>query len=345
MSPTPNNIPVLNGLRALAVIIVFMTHASNSYFGGLFGGAGAGQTGVMLFFVLSGLLMGHLYLNVPATRTALLDFAVKRIARIYPLFFCVVMVCYGLARSGWILDDYRLGMELLPTLAFVKGASILWTIGPEVIFYAVFLLLWPLWQARRGVFWAALLAMLTLSLLPLDLPLSNSLFALHYRLPYFLAGMFIGLDLSRASALFGKSFHWMLAVFILAAPQVLGHFIALPEVFYSGTWGLPLYLALTVAFVLSCLAARPWLLTNPFTEYLGKISFSFYLIHMVVLKNFTWLPSVAAVTASFLVTVILSHATYRWIELPSRNLGRRILRKARETSEPIATISLSETAR
>lgn len=51
--------PELDGLRGLAAYIVLVSHASNMT--GLWGtllGNGAGQFGVMLFFVLSGFLMG-----------------------------------------------------------------------------------------------------------------------------------------------------------------------------------------------------------------------------------------------------------------------------------------------
>ena len=51
-------IPALNGLRAIAALMVFACHASqNGLMPKVFEQARAGQLGVMLFFCLSGLLM------------------------------------------------------------------------------------------------------------------------------------------------------------------------------------------------------------------------------------------------------------------------------------------------
>ena len=61
MQSTSKDIPVLNGLRGLAVMIVFASHASNIFYQGEIVGWGGGQLGVMLFFMLSGFLMAHLY--------------------------------------------------------------------------------------------------------------------------------------------------------------------------------------------------------------------------------------------------------------------------------------------
>ena len=63
MQAERRELPVLNGIRGLAVAIVFASHASNIYFSGAIAGWGGGQLGVMLFFLLSGFLMSHLYLH------------------------------------------------------------------------------------------------------------------------------------------------------------------------------------------------------------------------------------------------------------------------------------------
>ena len=58
---------------------------------------GSPSLGVVLFFVLSGFLIGKLYLERPFKAAEVWTYLVARFARIYPLFAFVVIVV-GLAR-------------------------------------------------------------------------------------------------------------------------------------------------------------------------------------------------------------------------------------------------------
>src|SRR5580704_17034654 len=93
-TPTPEaraHRPELDGLRGLAAYVVVVSHISNesNLWNGLLG-RGGGQLGVMLFFVLSGYLMGALYLDRPFRAGEVWAYAVRRIARVVPLFYVVV---------------------------------------------------------------------------------------------------------------------------------------------------------------------------------------------------------------------------------------------------------------
>src|ERR1700726_3367243 len=87
----PVHRPELDGLRGLAAYLVVLSHVSNksNLWDTLFG-AGGGQIGVMLFFVLSGYLMGVLYLDRPFTFAEVRAYVVRRIGRVLPLFYLVV---------------------------------------------------------------------------------------------------------------------------------------------------------------------------------------------------------------------------------------------------------------
>jgi peptidoglycan/LPS O-acetylase OafA/YrhL len=60
----------LNTLRGLAALIVVISHFSNAtnWLSGRLG-KGAGQFGVMLFFILSGFLMSYLYMSKESSAT------------------------------------------------------------------------------------------------------------------------------------------------------------------------------------------------------------------------------------------------------------------------------------
>ena len=89
----------LNFLRGLAALIVVVSHFSNKT--GAWGqllGRGAGQIGVMLFFMLSGFLMTYIYWKREASQKNLLLFFQSRLARVVPLYLFVVLVSYFF---GW----------------------------------------------------------------------------------------------------------------------------------------------------------------------------------------------------------------------------------------------------
>lgn len=121
-----------NSIRAIAVMIVVLSHYSNE--SGMWGGylgQGAGQLGVMLFFLLSYFLMAHLYFDSPPTIENIKKFAVARIARVLPLFLFVILVpyfIYQLPLSGVQPYFYHIpdAATLISHLLLLSGTSVLW---------------------------------------------------------------------------------------------------------------------------------------------------------------------------------------------------------------------------
>lgn len=129
----------LNSLRAIAVLIVLVSHYSNStnFLNGVLG-HGSGQIGVMIFFVLSGFLMSFLYLNK--------DFEVKkyivsRLARVLPLFVFVVLLSFLSQQifSNGVFYKILDVNSLISHLFLLSGVSVLWTIPTEIQFYILFI--------------------------------------------------------------------------------------------------------------------------------------------------------------------------------------------------------------
>lgn len=341
MSDRRAEIPVLNGIRGLAVLVVFLSHASNIYFEGAVLGWGGGQLGVMLFFVLSGFLMAYLYMDGMASPAAMRRFAVNRMARIYPMFAVVVLFCFAMTHQGLPVYVYSIPSlhELLLHLTFVRGNDVLWTIGPEVIFYGLFLVLWKLRRRSMPAMWGFMLFLAVASWLPFQGTESNSLLQLHEKLPFFLAGTLLGMhsgDLLEASDRRAPWMRWAfwpcMALFVLAEPRLLAHLGDLPA-HLSGDpwphpWGYPFYLLATVLLFSAAVLARPWLLTNGLAQFMGRISYSFYLLHFMVLKNIQpVLPThpLRAIVLAVLVTTALSWVTYVVVETPARRALQRLM--------------------
>lgn len=160
----------LTELRALAAAAVVVTHTEYLRASwGLQSGhalapiANLGTHGVTLFFCLSGFLITSL-LCVEQARTGRIDirrFYLRRALRIWPLYFLTLAM--GLIAAPALLPNlgFRDAGELLhthypwllafmlPNVAIVRygsllGLSVLWSVGVEEQFYAV----WP-WVVRR----------------------------------------------------------------------------------------------------------------------------------------------------------------------------------------------------
>lgn len=340
MQSNIKDIRVLSGLRGLAVLIVFASHASNIFYRGKIAGWGGGQLGVMLFFMLSGFLMAHLYAGKPASADEQWKFVVNRFARIYPLFAAVVLACFAIHRFGMPVWAYRIASphDVLVHLLFIRGYNIFWTIGPEIIFYLLFLILWRAYRSGGFAFVALALVTVGIAWLPVSVVSSNSLARLHDTLPYFLVGTIVGLRSDWLINLSGRRSRWAtlafwvsLSVFAVSFPEVIRLFADVPKRLtgdpWPDPWSFPFYLMATGCLFVTSILASPWVLTNRFAEFLGKISFSFYLLHYAVLQNVNnWMPGnpIRSIAIAFVVTTAFSSCTYAAVEVPMRRLIRRL---------------------
>ncbi len=92
--------PSIDGLRAIAVLSVFLFHLNHSCLPG-------GFVGVDIFFVISGYLITSIILkDCESDKFSLLRFYQRRIARIFPAFFTVALVTLVGARFIYTPQDY-----------------------------------------------------------------------------------------------------------------------------------------------------------------------------------------------------------------------------------------------
>ena len=91
----PSYIPELQGLRGIAVLLVFVYHCHPRLTGTWFYGASLwGWTGVNLFFVLSGFLITSILLESRNKPRYFRNFYGRRALRIWPVYVLVLAVCY-----------------------------------------------------------------------------------------------------------------------------------------------------------------------------------------------------------------------------------------------------------
>lgn len=106
MKKLSGHIPVLDGIRGLAILLVLVAHFNDEaifkeYFP-LIGPVATklaltGLMGVDLFFILSGFLITGILLKTKDSERYFLNFYARRVLRIFPLYYCVLLVIF------WVL--------------------------------------------------------------------------------------------------------------------------------------------------------------------------------------------------------------------------------------------------
>ena len=113
--------PNLNGVRFIAAFSVLIHHTEQiKYLMGLENIYGnyfiknLGKLGVGLFFVLSGFLITYLLLSEKERRgdVSTKAFYIRRILRIWPLYFIIVILGFFVLANDWKNYDPRFGLKL-----------------------------------------------------------------------------------------------------------------------------------------------------------------------------------------------------------------------------------------
>src|SRR5687767_14993664 len=86
MHPPKDKMPNLDGVRAVACLLVIMAHLPLP--GGL---TLVGSMGVGIFFVLSGFLMGYLYGESDWNTQSVVKYSIARFSRIAPIYWLVIL--------------------------------------------------------------------------------------------------------------------------------------------------------------------------------------------------------------------------------------------------------------
>jgi len=165
----PARLPILDGLRAIAILIVVPHNLNLMVASGgvayLFvAGLDRGWIGVQLFFVLSGFLITGILLDARDAPSYYRPFFVRRVLRIFPLYYATLLVLFVLLPAFGLLPasfKHDPMVELSYWAYFSnsyapfhqgrgpEGAGHFWSLAVEEQFY----LLWPFVIHRRSAGW------------------------------------------------------------------------------------------------------------------------------------------------------------------------------------------------
>ncbi|QQP95742.1 acyltransferase family protein [Lysobacter enzymogenes] len=355
-------LPQLDALRGLAALYVVVYHVMAMPQPLLAVPASAlpaiamGGSGVVLFFVMSAFSLCLTWPRHAASGAALSSFYLSRLFRIAPLLLALLAVMvlrdqlraparYGAQEIAWNAS-MLFGLSPQWQAGIVMGS---WTIGVEMLFYAVFPLL-ALYVRRLPAQLALLAASYALALwaahaAPPALAFLGNGYGLLTQLPIFVLGCVL-FGLWRSLRALPAAPRRVLGLGALAAGAAALAMLAyglLPTGAWASGWhqSALAYGLMLLGLLLAGEGLVVRVLLNRATCFLGAISYSLYLVHPFVVSRlygafahfYAALPDGAAYAACLALSLVLSipaaWLTYRWVEQPGIRWGRRAFEWAR----------------
>ncbi|MDC8004082.1 acyltransferase [Aureisphaera galaxeae] len=350
--------PGLNGVRFIAAFLVMVDHTelfkyrfghttlwANSYSSFL------GASGVTIFFVLSGFLITYLLLTEKEAQPInIKHFYIRRILRIWPLYYFIVALCFFVVPHlgffevpGYVTGTDQFGERLflfsalLANVAFVyypvvAFANILWSVAVEEQFY----LFWPHVIKRTKqllhVFLILILVYLVIKLSVYFWDSNHKLNAVIFRTRF--SSMIIGAIgaymVFRKSSVLRWVYHWSFQLITIGAFVILMGRMIRNE--YFDLVGNEVFSLVVCLLIVNIATNKKTVLKleNAVFNYLGKISYGLYVYHLFAvtlvvkfiapalgLKKLSSVAEYPIVIGSVLIiTVAISHLSYFYFEKP-----------------------------
>lgn len=337
-------LPGLNGLRAIAALSVLLGHVTSTTFvNSTFGlpVVALGEHGVTLFFVISGFLITYLLLKeVAATNNiAIGKFYMRRILRIWPLYYLFIALClivaifvndikniFSINACWYLFFTANIALLLNETVRIIIHY---WSIGVEEQFY----LFWP-WLVklkRNNILRATIILIIIFFVVKSGLWIFAGNKYILYRFMNIsrFHCMLIG---STGAMIYSEGNSRIINFFINPIIQItVWIFFVL---IFTGALNLPAPIISEVFSVLSLLIILGQItntkkhinLENNVLDFVGKISYGIYVIHPIVIVIFAFifrsldLPIIIKFPIVFLSiissTILLAYLSYRFYEKP-----------------------------
>ncbi|QXQ07587.1 acyltransferase [Sphingosinicellaceae bacterium] len=340
--------PSIHGARGLFALMVFVFHVANSGLAGFLPAdapltlylLGSFQFGVELFFGIS----GYVILGALARAPSMRSFAWDRATRIFPLLWTTILAitAISIVTHYWLpsLGEWLLNLLAPPPFIHVGQVNpAAWSLGYEITFYALCTVFW--WLRSRGQTWWKPVAVVT----------GVVLLALFPRGALFPAGLAIAAGLPRTPfirrlagwplpMLLACLLCWRLIELANGGDMMTVTPLDMPFTDWLATAPLLVGSALLGGMALLGIAMGKGLLsatlrTAPL-QWLGTISYSFYLWHPVVMAPVKYLLKLSGMAAAagpaaqlvfavvaLPIALLVAHYSQRWIEVQLTRWLRR----------------------
>lgn len=314
---TPGRIPELDGLRAMAVLMVIADH----YFSWIpYSGARFGWLGVDLFFILSGFLITTILLGLRDKEEYFRTFYARRALRIFPPYYLCLAVYFTVSLAMGKPGTVGLWMQYVfyytslqvgqPSIlhhpavfnaGVAMGIAVLWSLSVEEIYYTVWA---PVVRffSMRGV-WATVVGMIVVAPMlrwHFHTPEFPETYTFYCRMDGLGFGSLIALVHAREQqgdermqrvALWMRS-AWPVLLLLWLAVAIPAHADQASRVF--NTFGISLADAFFASMVFAVIGSTGGsgivarLLRMEWLRSIGKVSYTLYLVHYPIRVLTIW---------------------------------------------------------
>ncbi|TKD70744.1 acyltransferase family protein [Pseudalkalibacillus hwajinpoensis] len=349
-----NEYQSFEGIRGVAALMVFFSHAVSMFYTGelkfIFWD---GATAVNIFFILSGFFLSLNYVNESNRPVRFSSYIIKRFFRLYPVYlagmFFAIMVQYTVFQPGtmtglseWINSKWTTS----PTSSDILGYILVFGASTDSINSTM-------WAMRVFIYVSLLFPLVIVPLKKMDSYFG--LFALfilscvaHIAIPFlkFLPIFVIGgilakyhkklfslMEIKLKNKFFSVSL-FLFALFLINIRFYMPLFFnkSMPE------HGLSVDPIMAVGWVIILYFSYKKInsfqfLKNKYVCFLGKISYSFYIVHFPILLGITSVMYpltnniYLCISISLIIVLLVAILFYKFVEQPSHNLGRLLSKK------------------
>ena len=304
-------IPILDGWRALSILLVLAGHLLPLGPSVLGFNEVAAATGMAIFFTLSGFLITSMLLAEQDARR----FLIRRLSRILPLAWAAMLILILINRpNASVALANLLFISNLPPSPLMNGGHHLWSLCVEVQFYALVALMVGI-GGKQALYLLPILAV-TVTGLRIEAQEPISIVTWH-RVDEILAGASLSLFRHHFPSLRFNRY----AV------------VAIAPIAFLSAYHTPLayarpYLVATMVGV--SIYASPTVMLRIFTSkvvvWVAQISYGLYVVHGMLMDS--WLGSGSRLVKYakrpilLAVTIVLAHLSFKYYERPMQRLGR-----------------------
>jgi peptidoglycan/LPS O-acetylase OafA/YrhL len=259
-----------------------------------------GRFGVVLFFFLSGFVIPFSFSGDQPVRR----FLITRFFRLYPAYWAPLA-------AALLVTDFPPWVAAVNLTMIQNGLGVpnvvqaYWSLFYELFFYLICVVLW---LRGRPMLWTGVLALFFLSQF-------WSQFAV---VGFMLTGTLVRYFLMEKNR---EAAPWAVAAVVGTVAVAFSKFLGSDDFLFGYATG---ELAALTCFLLVILAKPRSILC----EWFGKISYSIYLLHGVVLlaMPLIWAPAYVALVCG--ISIALAAMNYRWVEEPSIRIGKQMAKRS-----------------
>ena len=330
----------IDGLRALAILLVVIYHAFPKLLPG-------GFIGVDVFFVISGYLISTIiYEHLEKGDFSFSNFYLRRIKRIFPALLAILISCFAIGWFTLLADEYKqLGKHISGGAGFISNLMLwsesgyfdsashtkpllhLWSLGVEEQFYFIWpVIIWAAWKFELNLMAVAIsIALISFGINIYQIHyldnLATTFYLPHTRFWELMAGAILAQYTLNRSTLDKPIQNTQSAVGLTLI--LIGVALIDTQSLFPGYWTL-LPVIGTVLIINAGIDAKinRFLFGHPILVWIGLISFPLYLWHWPALV-FARITAKGAPTTSTQMLAILSSLalatlTFLLIERPIR---------------------------